>query len=130
VAEDVARIPGHASIAEAWIKYHYLPGREQATSPLFDARIRLDGLVRGEPETAWRIIQEMWSFDQSEFILANIAAGPVEDLLSKHGPQFIERIEQLARRDPVFRKLLGAVWRCGMAKDVWDRIRAVAGPTF
>jgi len=123
-------VPENAGIAEAWIKYHYLPRRERKTSALFDAWMRLNDLVRDEPETAWRVMQEVWSLDQSEFMLANIAAGPVEDLLRIHGPQFIVRVEQLAKCDPVFRKLLGAVWRGGMAKDVWDRIEAVAGPTF
>ena len=122
--------PENASIADAWIKYQYLSGRERETSALFDAWLRLNDLTRDEPETAWPIIQEMWSLDQSDFILANIAAGPVEDLLRIHGPGFIGRVEQLAKRDPVFRKLLGAVWRAGMAKGVWERLKAVAGPTF
>jgi len=81
--------PENASIADAWIKYQYLSGRERETSALFDAWLRLNDLIRDEPETAWPIIQEMWSLDQSDFILANIAAGPVEDLLRIHGPGFI-----------------------------------------
>lgn len=118
------------SIAGDWIKYHRLPKREKESSPSFDAWIRLNDLVQNDPEAAWRIIQEIVRLDQTDLILANIAAGPVEDLLSYHGPQFIDRIEELARRDPSVKKMLGAVWRHGMAEGLWKRLKAVAGPSF
>lgn len=120
-----------ASIAGDWIKYHYLPKREMTSSPLFAAWERLNDLVREEPEGALRIIKEIVRLDQSEWILANVAAGPVEDLLCYHGPQLIERIEELARRDPTVKKMLGAVWpRNDMSDKVWKRLKAVAGPSF
>jgi hypothetical protein len=126
----VKAVPESANVADAWIKYHYLSGREKEKSPHFSAWQRLNDLVRDDPEKAWRIVQEIWSLDQTELILANVAAGPVEDLLRLHGTEFIARVEQLARRDPVLKKLLGAVWSSDIARDVWDRVKAVAGPSF
>lgn len=118
------------NIAGDWIKYHRLPKRDAESGPFFDAWVGLNDLVRNDPEEAWRIIQEIVRLDQTDLILANIAAGPVEDLLSCHGPQFIDRIEELARRDAAVKKMLGAVWRHGMAEDTWKRLKLVAGPSF
>ena len=119
------------SLADAWIKYFQLPKKKAETSNLFSAFEQLDDLVREQPEAAWPIIQELWTLDQSDRLLAIIGAGPVEDLLCRHGPDFIGRIEQLAMQDPVVKKMLGAVWgRNRMAEDIWRRLKAVAGPDF
>jgi len=117
-------------LAAAWIEYQRLPKRDAETSHLFSAFGQLYDLVHDQPEAAWPIIQELWTLDQTDRMLAIIAAGPVEDLLCWHGPDFIGRIEQLAGQHAVVRKLLGAVWRRDMAEDVWLRLKAVAGPDF
>ena len=90
----------------------------------------LDELVDREPETAWQVIDLIWRRDQDDWILANLAAGPVENLLARHGPAFIERIYVAARREPVFRRLLGGVWRSGMPEPVWRRLQEIAGQPF
>jgi len=53
-----------------------------------------------------------------------LAAGPLEDLLSSFGPDYIDRVETLARDDGRFKLLLGGVWRLGMTDDVWGRMQA------
>jgi hypothetical protein len=68
--------------------------------------------------------------DGSDSILGNLAAGPLEDLLVDHGPEFIDRVEILARQDRQFRRLLGAVWQNAMSDDLWNRVKAVAGPSW
>ena len=85
----------------------------------------LDDLVEDEPERAWRIIlvlSEQSPDDEFESILA---AGPIEGLLVKHGPAFIERVEQHAATDPKFNHVLGGVWKSEMLDDVWSRLQAV-----
>jgi uncharacterized protein DUF6869 len=119
-----------AALATDWVHYHRLPRKEQGNSPYFRAFERLHELVRDEPELAWPVIREIRQIDASGAILANLAAGPVEELLVHHGSEFIERIEALGKDDPVFRKMLGAVWKNRIADDVWGRLKAVAGPTF
>lgn len=49
----------------------------------------------------------------------------MEDLLSGHGAQFIDRVEAQARSDPQFAMFLGGVWRFQMADEVWARVQAV-----
>jgi len=116
------------ALVEAWIALQSAKGKEKGR---YDwASERLHDLVSKDPEAAWRVIDLIWRRDQSDGILANLAAGPVEDLLAWHGPAFIERVHLTARREPVFRKMLGGVWRNAIAEPVWRRLKEIAGPPF
>jgi hypothetical protein len=80
-------------------------------------------LVDDNPEVAWPIIVQSVKECPSDYVLACIAAGPLEGLLCDHGPSFIDRVLAEAGRDPRFRKCLRAVWGCNrMDKDVWARV--------
>jgi uncharacterized protein DUF6869 len=116
-------------IAETWIDLHRLPEDSQEREDKFWSWDRLWELVHDDPEAAWNVIQII-SEDGSDRVLANLATGPLEDLLVEHGDQFIDRVEALARRDAQFRKLLGAVWQNSMSPKLWRRIKAVAGPSW
>lgn len=54
-----------------------------------------------------------------------LSAGPVENLLKRFGPQFIDRVEVTARKDPTFAHMLGGVWPSAISKDVWERLERV-----
>ena len=76
------------------------------------------------PAIGLRLIQEILKRDRDFDLIPVLAAGPLEDLLVQHGPEVIDEIEQLARQDAEFAKLLGGVWRNAMAQTVWDRVVA------
>ena len=73
-------------------------------------------------EQLWRFVQSCYKKEMSPRVWAVLAAGPVEDLLAHYGPGYIDRVEDLAGKDPKFRDLLGGVWRNAMTDDVWDRV--------
>jgi chorismate synthase len=78
------------------------------------------------PEAAWRIFLAVWPLVKSnDDALGLLAAGPLEDLIADHGARFIDRIEDLARRDIDFARLLGGVWQSSTPDDIWRRIEAV-----
>ena len=77
-----------------------------------------------DPELCWRLIEAVVAKDPDEQVLAALAAGPMEDLLARHGAAYIERIEAKAGQNPLFRHVLAGVWRNEIAQDVWDRIVA------
>ena len=79
------------------------------------------------PEVAWAAILQILQRELTAKQLSWLAAGPVETLLSHHGPEFIERVEREARQNSRFHHLLGGVWRLGMTQDVWDRLRRARG---
>lgn len=77
------------------------------------------------PEAAWRCILAILQRRLPPRSFYFLAAGPLEHLLARHGPQLIERVELWARIDPEFKELLGAVWRNALAEDIWQRIQDV-----
>ena len=79
------------------------------------------------PEIAWSAILQIFQRELNEEQMSLLAAGPVETLLSHHGPAFIERVEREAQQSSRFRYLLAGVWRLGMTQDVWDRVRRARG---
>jgi hypothetical protein len=62
--------------------------------------------------------------DRSDFIAANVAAGPLEDLLCCFGAQLIDTVEREAKADESFRGLLTGVWRNTIEETVWKRVQA------
>ncbi len=118
-------------IAASWIKYANSPPLERTeNNPHFWACEELQDLIRNDPANAWAVIEAMWAMDSSERILANIASGPVEEILCLHGAAVIEKIEVTAEKDAVFKKLLGAVWQNTMPESIWKRVKTVAGDPF
>ncbi len=116
-------------IAEAWVDLNRLPQNSAQRDGKFWSWERLRELIHQDPESAWSIIQIIRR-EGSDLILANLAAGPLEDLLVAHGDRFIDRVEALAQQDMQFRKLLGATWQNAMPPTLWKRVKAVAGPSW
>jgi hypothetical protein len=56
--------------------------------------------------------------------LSYIAAGPLENMVVKHGPRVISDIERLASKSAKFRYALSGIWSQGgsVDKGVWERI--------
>lgn len=112
-------------IAVAWIA-HVLEFRADKTAKEhFWAAEKMWDLNYEDPETAWIIILRILAIDDSGAVMENLSAGPLEDLLVKHGPRFIGRIEQEATKSPKFASLLGGVWRSNMTEDIWQRVQSV-----
>ena len=60
---------------------------------LFWAHDRASDLCSDSPEEAWDFILATLAQDHSSTVMENLSAGPLEDLLAKHGALFIERVE-------------------------------------
>jgi hypothetical protein len=80
--------------------------------------------VREHPEHAWQGILATLADARSKPYLGVLAAGPLEDLLSYHGPTFIARVESEAALNPQFAWLLGGVWQFEMTDQIWARVQA------
>jgi hypothetical protein len=122
--------PDQRQIAEGWIRLHHLPWQSPERERYFWAFNSLSDLVRDDPEEAWKIIHVIRRIDGTDRILSNLGAGPLEDLLVAHGDKFIDRVEILAKSDEQFWKLLGIVWKNDMSDAIWNRVQAVAAPSW
>ena len=86
----------------------------------------LDWSLERDTEQLWQFILAAYKRkEMSQKAAAVFAAGPIEDLLAFDGTRFIDRVEELARKDPRFNWLLGGVWRNAMTDDVWQRVQSI-----
>jgi hypothetical protein len=113
-------------IATAWIAAEQSKrGSPEHTTNWWAVSEVMDWTLEGEGDRLWQFILEVYKRDLPDKVIAVLAAGPLEDLLVKRGVDFIDRIEELARKDPKFNYLLGGVWRNSMIGEVWQHIQAI-----
>jgi hypothetical protein len=62
-----------------------------------------------EVEASWDLVVELVQRSPDEQ-LGYVAAGPLEDMVRRHGPAVIEWLEGEAQRDPRFQWALGCIW--------------------
>lgn len=78
-----------------------------------------------EPERAWNFILMALESPICQPHLGVLAAGPLEDLLSHHGEDFIQRVEAEAKANAKFAHLLGGVWQSQMTEAMWSKVQQV-----
>ena len=112
-------------LAQNWVAYwkagHESPEREE----LFWVNEREWALVADQPKVAFEMVIEVLRIDSSDKIQEVLSAGPLEDLLAKHGELIIESVEREAKANQKFAQLLGGVWQNTMADEIWRRVQAV-----
>lgn len=77
----------------------------------------------GNHEFLWRFILCAHQRKPSHRAIANLAAGPLEDLISQYGSIYIDQIERLAKDDSRFNYLLGGVWENDSEGEIWSRVQ-------
>ncbi|HEY0702487.1 MAG TPA: hypothetical protein VGD60_06950 [Candidatus Acidoferrales bacterium] len=80
----------------------------------------VDDLVRRDPQNGWEVTRILVNRSTSEEALGFVAAGPLEDLLKKHGSALIDRIEDECRENDRLRVALSGV-SIGADKPVFER---------
>jgi len=108
-----------------WLAMEGAPSGSSEHEAAFWAFEELDELCSSSPEDAWEVILGVLARIPSDRALGNLAAGPLEDLLARHGSLIIERVEREARRNPAVANLLGGVWQNTMPDNIWARVGAV-----
>jgi hypothetical protein len=79
------------------------------------------------PELQWQFIVEAMLLAKTEDQLGDLAAGPMEHLLGKHGDAYIDLFESHAAADPKFAKAVRGVRKYMMSDENWRRIEAIKG---
>src|ERR1700688_1979514 len=102
-------------LVETWIKLQVSTQKCGVNSPetdaLFWAHKKLDSICRKDANLALSLIRKIQELTDDDFVLENLAAGPLEDLLVRHGREIITEIEAIAKADTKFRLLLQMVWQ-------------------
>jgi hypothetical protein len=81
----------------------------------------VDSLVRLSPSEAWEVTRILVNTAPSDEAIAYVAAGPLEDLLKKHGPLIIDCIENECQRNERLQLALSGVWGLDRSNPVFDR---------
>lgn len=102
-------------LAEAYLRYH--ARKDQADQWAWEAV----ELVNHNPDEAWQIVCALVDKAANDETLAYVAAGPLEDLLKKHGPAVIDRVEEKSSNDPRFQLALSGVWGIEPNNPIFDR---------
>src|ERR1700722_20225605 len=119
------------TLVTAWIRYQRIFRSKTDEVDEFEwAMLEPADMCRDAPESAWSVVLEIISTDDSDQILADVGSGPMEDLLAYHGALAIDRVESCARSNPSFKWMLGIVWKNAIADDVWSRVKAIAPPSW
>ncbi|WP_204902955.1 DUF6869 domain-containing protein, partial [Microbulbifer mangrovi] len=96
-------------VAKSWIEMWKL----EADDPRRDQYEWLEDIeyefVYEKPDKTLDLILAIMNFSQNNAINEVLAAGPLAQFLAQHGPEIIERVEQLAQEEKKFANLLGGV---------------------
>jgi hypothetical protein len=114
----------YASLAETGLptllKDYLSNPADPSTAAAHDAAFRaVKAMTRDEPELCWRFLELAADLGLGDLETAYLAAGPLEDLLGRHGGRMRERVETAARRNEGVRRMLGGVWQGDMSSDDW-----------
>jgi hypothetical protein len=118
--------PADLDIASSWVQLHQAGKAPSEGNEHFWAYSTLDDIRHSDPDRCWHIILEIQRIDSSDGMIANLAAGPLEDLLTTSGDRVIDRVETQARTDRRFRDMLHLVWKNAMPDSIWDRVQRAA----
>ncbi|AXC11691.1 hypothetical protein ACPOL_2367 [Acidisarcina polymorpha] len=107
----------HRELAEAYLRSR---NSEAGNFDDFWAFEEVSEIVRRDPEVGWEVITILLEMATTDEVLAHVAAGTLEDLLTKHGLVVIDRIESLARRDQRVQLAVSGAW-INSSDEIWPR---------
>ena len=115
--------PSIEEVVRAYAEFNSSPSSENEWSSGYLIELTLDG----EWVKVWDLIQAFTAegSNPSDSLLAVVAAGPLEDLLSKAGLEYIDKVELLAQTNPIFTRALTGVWKSSIEPSVWDRVTTI-----
>ncbi len=94
-------------LINAWIEYH---NPTTTKDELFWAYQKLrDTLYFEGHEYTWDIIMDIFQRTDSKDVLAALAAGIVEDIITTHEEIYFDRVSKLAKKSDKFKMLLAGV---------------------
>lgn len=115
--------------AESYIRYYDLSDNRNGDESDYWASELFTNSEIEVAELHWKVINLIIKKSSEQSVIGSLAAGPLEDLIQYHGSRFIDRIESEARKNPLFRHLLGGVWKSG-SSEIWSRIEKARNNSF
>jgi len=107
-------------LADAYLAY----AQHQSDATRWAADVVFDITFECRWEELWNVLLAIARREEQIDVqaLAFIAAGPLEDLICKAGPSFIDRVEREAKFNKQFGRLLTGVWLRHADSAVRERV--------
>jgi hypothetical protein len=119
---DLYPLFGRAFVVETLVR-HY----SQPTGFDFWAWQVARNLINDDPTEAWLLILALLHNAPDDGVLGSVAAGELEEFVLAHAADFIDRIEDEARRNSRFKSALSYLYVWRLSPELFDRIEAAAG---
>jgi hypothetical protein len=110
------------ALVNGWIELQYAHQRGEVTRELINIGREVGRMVREAPFECLGIVVDIIDKDDSDLILSNVAAGPLENLIAMSGGLVIGEIENVSRVNEGLKKALGMVWQGDIPDDIWTRV--------
>lgn len=110
-------------LATAWINFCYASEESAEKENGFWAFDEVVSLTELHPQGALSLISLVIELDHSEKIVANLGAGPLEDLLVYHGDSCINKVVQKINEDENWKRVAQNVWQNAMSDRVWQQLQ-------
>ncbi len=114
------------NLAKDWIAYQKIEDKESLEAKKYEwAVFRFWKIILLSPDACWETILEIINQTDDEFILANLAAGPIESLLAQHSNVVIKWIEEEVNKNQKLKNLLSDIWKNSIPDEEWKRIQVL-----
>lgn len=113
------------SFVEKWIRLQSLQKDSDEREALMWTMEEFALLALRSPSECWDLILEVVSITDDEWVLTNLAAGPLEGLLALHPNDSIVWLEREVPKNPRLKSILSGVWKNLIPDDVWVRVQAL-----
>jgi len=110
-------------LVKSWIALQRLPQNSVAAEELTWVLMEVGGLVQWQPTEGFNFILEVLKQTDDEWVLTNLAAGPLESLLAIHPKEGLTLIEREIPQNPKLKNILQDVWQNLMPEETWQRLQ-------
>jgi len=111
----------------SWMAIQDALGGSDAYEKNFWAHEDLAELCESKPRDAWEVIVALVGAANTEPLLEAIGAGPLQDLMTQHGEEYIAQVEKEAQENARFRRAMAGAWLDSDDTPVWAKFYQIAG---
>jgi hypothetical protein len=113
----------NSELAKHWIELQKLPRNTPEAETLMWVAFVVIDMSDNNPDKCFDFIVEVLKQTDDEWVLANLAAGPLESMLVKHPEEGLALIEKEIVRLPELKYILQGVWQNLMAEETWQHLQ-------
>ncbi|HEX2752272.1 MAG TPA: hypothetical protein VHP34_04035 [Alphaproteobacteria bacterium] len=114
---------GSKRLVKPWVDLQRLPQNSAEAEELTWVLMEVGELIQWQPTEGFSFILEVLKQTDDEWVLTNLAAGPLESLLAIHPKEGLALVEREIPRNPKLKRILEGVWQNLMPEETWQRLQ-------